>query len=62
MLHLRLNEPEIGVLLYGCEDDADRVSSYDSFLAKNEDHWLVREVTLYWKRLMKRIDNKPGDF
>ncbi len=56
ILHLRLNEPEIGVLLYKCEGDLDRVLSYDSFLAENEDHWLVREITLYWKRLMKRID------
>ena len=56
ILHLRLNEPEIGVLLYKCEGDPDRVLAYDSFLANNENHWLLREVTLYWKRLMKRID------
>jgi benzoyl-CoA-dihydrodiol lyase len=56
ILHLRLNDPEIGVLLFKSEGDPDRVLSYDSFLATHEDHWLVREITLYWKRLMKRID------
>ena len=56
ILHLRLNDPEIGVLLFKSEGDPQRVLSYDSFLANHEDHWLVRETTLYWKRLMKRID------
>ncbi len=56
ILHLRLNEPEIGVLVFQSEGDPDRVLGYDSFLAEHEDHWLVREIALYWKRLMKRID------
>jgi benzoyl-CoA-dihydrodiol lyase len=56
ILHLRLNDPEIGVLLFKSEGDPERVLAYDSFLAMHEDHWLVREITLYWKRLMKRID------
>jgi benzoyl-CoA-dihydrodiol lyase len=56
ILHLRLNEAEIGVLLFKSEGDPQRVLSYDSFLENHEDHWLVRENSLYWKRLMKRID------
>ena len=56
ILHLRLNELEIGVLLFRSEGDPDRVLGYDSFLAQHDDDWLVREIALYWKRLMKRID------
>ena len=56
ILHLRLNDPEIGVLLFKSEGDPQRVLRYDSFLADHDDHWLVRENILYWKRLMKRID------
>ena len=56
ILHLRLNELEIGVLLFRSEGDADRVLGYDGFLAAHANHWLVREIALYWKRVMKRID------
>ena len=56
ILHMRLNELEIGVLLFRSEGDADRVLGYDRFLAAHDDHWLVREIALYWKRVMKRID------
>ncbi len=56
ILHLRLNEREIGVLLFKSEGDPQRVLSYDGFLTEHANHWLVREVILYWKRLMKRID------
>ncbi len=56
ILHLRLNEPELGLLVLESEGDAEAVLAYDALLDSNGDHWLVREIALYWKRLLKRID------
>ena len=30
--------------------------AYDAFLDANKDHWLAREIRLYWKRVLKRVD------
>jgi len=56
LLHMRANELDIGTLVFGSEGDADLVESYDSFLLEHGEHWLVREIALYWKRILKRID------
>jgi benzoyl-CoA-dihydrodiol lyase len=32
------------------------VLEYDSFIREHLDNWLVREINLYWKRTLKRID------
>jgi benzoyl-CoA-dihydrodiol lyase len=56
LLHLRLNELELGTLVFKTEGDTDRVAAYDKLLADNQDHWLVREIILYWKRTQKRVD------
>ncbi|TWS96310.1 2,3-epoxybenzoyl-CoA dihydrolase [Reyranella sp. CPCC 100927] len=56
ILHLRLNEGEIGTWVFHTAGDADRVAAHDALLLDNADHWLVREITLYWKRTLKRID------
>jgi benzoyl-CoA-dihydrodiol lyase len=56
LLHLRLNETELGTLIFRSEGDADRVAAYDALLLANAGDWLVREIMLYWKRTMKRID------
>jgi benzoyl-CoA-dihydrodiol lyase len=56
ILHLRLNEVEIGVWLIRTEGDGDKVAAYDDFLAANAGDWLIREVTLYLKRVLKRVD------
>ncbi len=32
------------------------VRSHDAFLAANADDWLIREIRLYLKRALKRID------
>jgi benzoyl-CoA-dihydrodiol lyase len=32
------------------------VLAYDAFLGANKDHWLSREITHYWKRVLKRVD------
>ncbi len=56
MLHLRLNEPEIGSWVFRTEGDAEKVLACDALLAANADDWLVREITLYLKRTLKRLD------
>jgi benzoyl-CoA-dihydrodiol lyase len=56
ILHLRLNEPEIGVLIFKSQGDPTLVTDYDDFLAANSDHWLAREILHYWKRVLKRVD------
>ena len=56
ILHLRHNEPEIGTLVVTAEGDLDAVAAHDAFLLAHRVHWLAREILLYWKRLLKRID------
>jgi benzoyl-CoA-dihydrodiol lyase len=56
ILHLRTNENKIGTWLFHASGDSDLVAAHDAVLAANQDHWLVREVILYLKRTLKRID------
>ena len=56
ILHLRLNELEIGVWIFKTAGDAAAVLDYDTFLHDHATHWLAREITNYWKRTLKRID------
>ena len=56
MMHLRLNETEIGTWVLLSQGDADLVEAYDALLAKETSNWLVREIVLYWKRTLKRLD------
>ena len=56
MLHLRLNETEIGTWVLHSQGDAALVEAYDTLLATQASNWLVREIVLYWKRTLKRLD------
>ena len=56
VLHLRLNEYEIGTWVFRADGDPAHVMAADAALAANESDWLVREITLYLKRTLKRID------
>ena len=56
MLHLRLNEPTLGLIVLRSEGDAAAVLAVDELLETHKDDWLVREIRLYWKRVLKRID------
>ncbi|MEK9796926.1 MAG: benzoyl-CoA-dihydrodiol lyase, partial [Alphaproteobacteria bacterium] len=56
ILHLRFNEPEIGTWVFRTEGDTDNVAAADAALLENADDWLVREITLYLRRTLKRID------
>ena len=56
VLHLRTNEQALGLWVLRTEGDPDLVAQADKVLADNAGDWLVREVTLYLKRVLKRID------
>ena len=56
ILHLRTNEPQIGVWVLRTTGRADLVEAYDRLLLDHAGDWLVREVRLYLKRTFKRID------
>jgi len=56
VLHLRTNEDAVGLWVIRTMGSADRVEAYDRFLEAHESDWLVREVRLYLKRTLKRID------
>ena len=56
ILHLRTNEEEIGLWIFETAGRADLVDAYDRALATWRDDWLVREIRLYLKRTLKRIE------
>jgi benzoyl-CoA-dihydrodiol lyase len=56
LLHLRFNELEIAVIVFKAEGDPALVMTYDAFLEEQGAHWLAREVSLLWTRVMKRVD------
>ncbi len=56
ILHLRLNEMEVGLIVFRTQGDPERLLAHEELLLGNSDHWLANEVLLYWKRVLKRID------
>ena len=57
ILHLRFNELELGVVLFKSSGSAEQVAAYEKLLLDYQhSDWLCREILLYWKRLLKRID------
>jgi len=62
LLHLRVNEPEIGLVLVRTAGDADAVLALDRMLAAHREHWLVREVLLLQRRVLKRLDVTARSF
>ncbi len=56
ILHLRFNELDLGLIAFKSEGDAEAVLAYDRLLTEQADDWFIREVSLFWKRLMKRVD------
>ena len=56
ILHLRLNEMQIGLWVLRTEGDPERFAAHEALLADNADHWLANEVRQYWKRTLKRLD------
>jgi benzoyl-CoA-dihydrodiol lyase len=62
LLHLRVNEPLIGLVCVRTEGDAENVLSIDQTLAANHDHWLVREIILHMARVLRRLDLTAKSF
>jgi benzoyl-CoA-dihydrodiol lyase len=56
ILHLRFNEETLRTWIFRTRGDSTLVKSHDEFLAANENDWLVREIRLYLKRTLKRLD------
>jgi benzoyl-CoA-dihydrodiol lyase len=56
ILHLRTNESEIGLWLFRTRGEADLVEAFDRCLAEHGGDWLVREIRLFLKRTLKRLD------
>jgi benzoyl-CoA-dihydrodiol lyase len=56
ILHLRFNEPDLGVVIFKSQGDPALVAAHERFLLDNRDDWLASEILLYWKRVLKRID------
>jgi benzoyl-CoA-dihydrodiol lyase len=56
MLHLRFNEPDIGTWVLQTKGDVSGVLAADEVLREHADHWLVREIRLFWRRTLKRLD------
>jgi benzoyl-CoA-dihydrodiol lyase len=56
ILLLRFNQPEIGTWVLRSQGDPEAVAAVDRVLLAHPDHWLVREVTLYLKRTLKRLE------
>ena len=60
ILFLRHNELEIGTWLLRSRGDLARVLAFDALLDAlldaHPDHWLAREIRLFWKRILKRLD------
>ena len=56
ILHLRLNEGDIGTWVFRSEGAHGSVEAMEKVLIEQPDDWLAREVLLYWKRTLKRLE------
>ena len=62
LLHLRVNEPLIGLVCVRTEGDPESVLAVDQTLAANRDYWLVREIVLHMARVLRRLDLTAKSF
>jgi benzoyl-CoA-dihydrodiol lyase len=62
LLHLRVNEPEIGLVCLRTEGEISNVAAIDETLVAHQDHWLVREILLYMARVLRRLDLTAKSF
>ncbi|GAA0341680.1 2,3-epoxybenzoyl-CoA dihydrolase [Actinoallomurus spadix] len=56
ILDLRANETGLGTWVFRTRGDAARVLAYDALLLEHSGDWLAREIILYLKRTLKRLD------
>ncbi len=62
LLHLRVNEAEIGLICLRTKGEIDNVLAVDKVLEANRDHWLVREILLHMARVLRRLDLTARSF
>ncbi|HEX8424428.1 MAG TPA: hypothetical protein VF634_13505 [Pyrinomonadaceae bacterium] len=62
LLHLRMNELEIGLVCLRTEGNIADVLAVDRTLAAHKDHWLVREIILHMARVLRRLDLTAKSF
>ncbi|MDQ3755393.1 MAG: 2,3-epoxybenzoyl-CoA dihydrolase [Acidobacteriota bacterium] len=62
LLHLRVNELEIGLVCLHTEGDINNVLAVDQTLVANKDHWLIREIILNMARVLRRLDLTAKSF
>ncbi|HEY0406574.1 MAG TPA: 2,3-epoxybenzoyl-CoA dihydrolase [Pyrinomonadaceae bacterium] len=62
LLHLRMNELEIGLVCLRTEGSVENVLAIDEMLAAHQDNWLVREITLLMARVLRRLDLTAKSF
>jgi benzoyl-CoA-dihydrodiol lyase len=56
ILDIRTNQPELAVIVFKSAGEPEQVLAYDAFLEASKTNWLAREIRLYWKRVLKRLD------
>ncbi|MEC7765304.1 MAG: 2,3-epoxybenzoyl-CoA dihydrolase [Pseudomonadota bacterium] len=56
IMHLRLNEMELGLWVFRTQGDPEQVKAHEDLLLANDDNWLANEILQFWKRVLKRID------
>ena len=56
ILHLRTNEPDIGLWLMRTQGEAAAVQAMDAVLMAHQTHWLVRETLGMLRRSLSRLD------
>jgi benzoyl-CoA-dihydrodiol lyase len=62
LLHLRVNEPEIGLVCVRTEGEIANVVAIDQTLGAHRDHWLIREIILQMARTLRRLDLTAKSF
>jgi len=62
LLHLRVNEPEIGLVCVRTEGSIENVLAADRTLTANRDNWLIREIILLMARTLRRLDLTAKSF
>jgi benzoyl-CoA-dihydrodiol lyase len=62
LLHLRVNQLEIGLVCLRTEGSIANVLAVDETLEANKNHWLVRETILHMARVLRRLDLTAKSF
>ncbi len=56
LLHLRLNEADLGLIVFRSAGNPGQVLAADALLTAHAGDWFVREIVLLLKRVFKRVD------